>query len=194
MFAYVNVIMNYNWISFFQRLPLDIQRLVFEYDDTYHRKFACSKFKIQLCNMYWKQAHIIQVVRELVYQRLEHLLRTNTFWNPVNGIFNTMGGQIFIARTFTEITNIREEIYIHVKPYKHYLRWKLIPSASNLDLYLLNEIQMVYDGFIGNQVDVHNEPKVFQSLFFKDGQMTGYGLQVFDVPKWAQHVGDTYWC
>ena len=186
------MIMNYNWITLFQRLPLDIQRLIFEYDDTYRFKFTSPHFKNQILYKHWQRETVSQYVRELVYQRLEFLIMTKTFWNPDNCIFNAMDGKLFISRIYQEIDDVRKEVYVYLTPYKNYLRWKLIPSASNLRLY--DERKMLYDGFIGDQSNIENDPKIFQSMFFGNGRMRGNGLEPLEVPEWCRHIGDTYWC
>ena len=179
----------YNWLQFFQCLPFDIQRLIFEYDDTYRTKFTTSVFKNELQNRYWNRELVVQTIRELVYQRLESLLKTNEFWNPRNGIFYIMNGRMIASKNYMEIRNIREEVYVYVNPYKHYLRWKLIPFASNLALY--DETKMMYDGFIGDKSECKS--KEFHTMFFGDGRMEGNHIRILDTPEWCKHIGDTYW-
>ena len=182
--------MKFNWISLFQRLPLDIQRLIFEFDDTYHRKFKTPLFQNQLLDKYWKRKSTVRIVRELVYRRLENIIDERQFWNPSNGIFYIINGKMIVSNTYQYVQNIREDVHIYLQPYGKYLRWKLIPSASNLSVY--NEKQMIYDGFIGNKVDCSSN--AFQTMFFGDGRIGANHLQILDVPKWGQHIGDTYWC
>lgn len=179
----------YNWLAFFRRLPLDIQRLIFEFDDTYRYKFKISLFAQDVRYNFWHRKSVIHAVRELVYQRLEHLIQTDAFWNPNTGIFYITNGNMLVSKTYRKIHNIRNEVYIFVTPYEHYLRWKLIPSESNLALY--DEKQMIYDGCIGNRE--HNHLKSFHTLFFGDGRMCGNHIQVLNVPEWCKHIGDTYW-
>lgn len=97
---------------------------------------------------------------------------------------------MIVSNTYQCILNIREDVHIFLQPYGNYLRWKLIPTASNLSLY--DEKKMIYDGFIGNKI--HCNSNVFRTMFFGDGRIGANHLQILDVPKWAQHIGDTYWC
>ena len=162
--------MLYNISNLFKRLPGDILRLIFEYDDTYRCKLSNNLFKNQLEYKHLVFNHNADLIRNVVYKRLEYLIKTHKYWNPKNGIFYIQNKKMIRSPSYTywgdehKIKNIRNEVYIFLKPYNDCVLWKLIPALPNkFGHYLVSCKQNVntlnkktateihFDGFIGNK-------------------------------------------
>jgi|APSaa5957512535_1039671.scaffolds.fasta_scaffold77334_2 hypothetical protein len=168
---------HYNIVQLFHQLPLDIKRLIFEFDDTYRYSFSTDIFKEQLLYRFFTRSYIEETVTNLIYSYLEFLIKIKSSWESHTGVFVIYNGFMMTKRTWNSVKEPRKEIGIIFFYKNKCLRWKLILSGSNRALY--NDSHG-YDGCIGNKV---NNPNTY----------IRYVKTEHICPDYYQHIGDSFW-
>ena len=176
--------LTYNLPQLFHRLPLDIKRHIYEFDNTYHDIFRSNIFKKDLIQSYFLRPCITHTVKELVFCTLETFQSEQRSWYPMFAPVKMRNGKIIDKNTHRIITDIRSEIDLFFSPFDtNILRWKYVYKGT---VHLYKETDFLYDGCIAIQPDR-------LPILFYAGRVNSLCTEIEEIPIWCRHIGSIYW-